>query len=104
MRYLGSLVLAFLLLILTLWIGSQIAIMVSQGSSESADYLRGRKVERCGYQIDSRFGLAGYDLDEWKGSRCEELSELDRCVLECLADAGTVEIAATCFPQCVQRQ
>jgi len=103
MRYLASLVISLGLLVFVLWIGSQIAIMVSQGSSESADFLRGRKLDLCGYQVDARFGLAGYDLDEWKGERCERLSELDRCVLSCLADAGAVEIAEDCFPRCVGR-
>jgi hypothetical protein len=102
MRYFASLVLALVLLIGAFWIGSQIAIMVSQGSSESADFLRGRTIERCGYTIDARFGLAGYELDEWKGDRCEDLSELDRCVLTCLSEAGAVEIAADCFPDCVK--
>ena len=102
MRYLASLVLALALLLVAFWIASQIAIMVSQGSSESADFLRGRSVDRCGYSIDTRFGLAGYDLDEWTGDRCEELSDLDRCVLSCLSEAEAVEIAADCFPDCVR--
>jgi len=103
MRYLGSLVLALSLLGFAFWIASQIAIMVAQGSSESADYLRGRELDLCGYKVDARHGLAGYDLDEWKGERCEALSELDECVLECLSRAGAVEIAAGCYPSCVQR-
>ena len=103
MRYLAALVLALGLLVLAFWIASQIAIMVSQGSSESADFLRGRNVDRCGYSIDTRFGLAGYDLDKWTGDRCDDLSELDRCVLGCLAEAGAVEIAADCYQECLAR-
>lgn len=103
MRYLASLILALVLLLVAFWISSQIAIMVSQGSSESADFLRGREVERCGYSIDTRFALAGYDLDEWRGDRCDELSDLDRCVLACLAAAEAVEIAEDCFSDCVSR-
>lgn len=103
MRYLASLVLALGLLALAFWIAAQIAIMVEQGSSESADYLRGRELDLCGYKVDARHGLAGYDLEEWKGDRCDSLSELDECVLECLSKAGAVEIAAGCFPSCVKR-
>lgn len=102
MRYLTSLVVSLGLLVFVFWVGSQIAIMVSQGSNESADFLRGAKVDLCGYQVDARFGLAGYDLEEWGGQRCDELSVLDRCVLECLAEAGAIEIAQGCFSRCVQ--
>ena len=103
MRYLGSLVVAGALLFGAFWFASQIAIMVSQGSRESADYLRGRKLDLCGYQVDTRHSLAGYDLGEWKGSRCEELSTLDRCVLSCLSEAGAVSIAVDCYPACVKQ-
>ena len=102
MRYLTALVVSFGLLIFVFWVGSQIAIMVSQGSNESADFLRGSEVDLCGYQVDARFGLAGYDLDEWSGRRCDDLSVLDRCVLGCLAEAGTIEIAQGCFSRCVE--
>lgn len=103
MRYLTSLVVSVALLFLALWIASRIAIMVSQGSSESADYLRGRKLDLCGYQVEARFSLAGYDLSEWKGERCESLSELDHCILSCLSKAGAVEVAAGCYTECVKR-
>ena len=103
MRYVASLAIALGLLFLVLWGGSQIAIMVSQGSSESADFLRGRELDLCGYSVDARFNLAGYDLGNWKGDRCEELSQLDRCVLSCLANAGAIEIARGCYPGCVKR-
>jgi len=103
MRYFGSLIIAVGLLLLAFWIASQIAISVSQGSPESSDFLRGRKLDLCGYEVDARFTLAGYDLDEWRGDRCENLSELDECVLACLADAGAIEIATDCYPGCVKR-
>ena len=103
MRYLGALVLALVIVFGLFWVGARIAIMVSQGSSESADFLRGRKVDLCGYQVDTRHSLAGYELDDWKGDRCEALSRLDRCVLACLAEAEAVEIAATCYPDCVEK-
>ncbi len=98
MRYLGSLVVAVVLLFGAFWVASQIAIMVGQGSNESTDYLRGQKLDLCGYQVDARLSLAGYDLGEWKGSRCAELSILDRCVLSCLSEAGAVAIAVDCYP------
>ncbi len=101
MRYLASLVISLGLLVFVLWVGAQINIMVSQGSKESSDFLRGQMLERCGYQVDARFNLAGYDLDEWRGERCEDLSQLDHCVLSCLADAGAIEIAEGCFMRCV---
>jgi hypothetical protein len=103
MRYLGSLVASVLLLFAVFWIGSQIAIMVSQGSNDGTDYLRGRKLDLCGYQVDSRHSLAGYALDDWKGERCEELSKLDRCVLSCLEAADAVEIGEDCYSDCVRR-
>jgi len=103
MRYLASLFLSLGLLALAFWIASQISISVSQGSSESADYLRGRELDLCGYKVDARHSLAGYDLSEWKGERCDALSDLDECVLECLSNAGAVEIAEGCFPGCVRR-
>jgi hypothetical protein len=103
MRYLGPLVVAVALLFGAFWAASQIAIMVSQGSSESTDYLRGRKLDLCGYQVDARHSLAGYDLGQWKGSRCEQLSILDACVLSCLSEAGAVSIAVDCYPSCVEQ-
>ena len=103
MRYLGSLVVALGLLFGAFWVASQIAIMVSQGSRENEDYLRGRMLDLCGYQVDARYALAGYDLAEWKGSRCDELSILDHCVLSCLSRAGAVSIAADCYPECVKQ-
>lgn len=103
MRYLAAFGLALIMVFAVLWGGSQIAIMVSQGSAESADFLRGRELDLCGYSVDARFNLAGYDLDEWQGDRCEELSGLDRCVLSCLANAGAIEIARECYPVCLRQ-
>lgn len=102
MRYLVSMTLSVILLFAAFWAASRLAISVNQGSSETSDFLAGRMLDLCGYQVDARFGLAGYDLDEWKGSRCDTLSELDECLLECLASAGAVEIAADCYDICWQ--
>jgi hypothetical protein len=103
MRYLLALCVAAVCLALAFWIGSQIALSVSQGSDAHEDFLRGDTVILCGYEVDSRYGLAGYDLDEWKGERCESLSSLDHCVLGCLSTAGTIEIARDCYPRCLGR-
>lgn len=100
MRYFVSLIVAVTVLFLAFWAAGRLAISVSQGSSESADYLAGRDLDLCGHSVDARFGLAGYDLEEWKGSRCDELSALDECLLSCLERSGTVEIARGCYDQC----
>lgn len=103
MRYLGAMGIALVLLFGALWVGSRIAFWVSQGSSESAEFLRGQELDLCGYRVDVRHELAGYDLEQWSGDRCEALSELDVCLLECLAGAEAVEIAAGCYDECVKR-
>jgi hypothetical protein len=103
MRYLVALAAALVLLMGALWVGTQISISVSQGTDVEEDFLRGGTETLCGYEVDSRFSLAGYDLDEWKGGRCEELSSLDHCVLGCLSTAGTIEIARECYPKCLGR-
>ena len=97
-----SLIVAAVVLFLAFWAAGRLAISVNQGSSESADFLAGQKIDRCGYSIDARFGLAGYDLDEWKGSRCDSLSALDECLLTCLSAAGALEIAQDCYDACWQ--
>ena len=103
MRYLAALAVALVLLAAVLWIGSQIAISVSQGTDVDEDFLRGETENLCGYEVDSRYSLAGYDLDEWQGERCEQLSSLDHCVLGCLSTAGTIEAARECYPKCLGR-
>ena len=101
MRYLTALLIAFALLFLAFWGGSQIAIMVEQPQRRYNDFTVGRKMDLCGYAVDMRHEAAGYALEDWKGSRCESLSDLEHCVLSCLAGAGTVEIGAACFSDCV---
>ena len=101
MRYLGSMVLAGLVLFLAFWAAGRLAVSVSQGSSEQTDFLAGRKLDLCGYSVDARFGLAGYDLGEWRGRRCDRLSELDECLLRCLSRAGAIEVAEDCYDLCV---
>lgn len=101
MRYLIASSLAIVLVFTLLWVGSWIATTVSQPHRQYNDFTVGRRMELCGYKVDMRHSAGGYDLDEWKGKRCETLSELDRCVLACLSGAGTVEIGAACFSDCV---
>ena len=101
MRYIIALTIAASLLFLAFWAGSRISILVTQPDREHNDFTVGRKMDLCGYQVDMRHEMAGYDLRQWRGSRCDSLSELDHCVLQCLSEAGTVEIAVACYPECV---
>ncbi|MBW2425031.1 MAG: hypothetical protein JRG86_12315 [Deltaproteobacteria bacterium] len=103
MRYLLALGIAIVALVVILWIGSQIAISVSQGTGIEEEFLRGDTENLCGYEVDSRHSLAGYDFDQWKEGRCEDLSSLDHCVLGCLSTAGTIEAARECYPRCLGR-
>ena len=103
MRHLVALGVAAVLLFLALWLGAWINRLVTQPHREQNDFTVGRKQDLCGFQVDVRHEASGYDFDEWQGSRCERLSELDRCLLSCLADAGTVAIGARCFDDCVAR-
>ena len=101
MRYLAALCVAAGLLFLVFWLGSRIAVIVSQPDRQYNDFTVGRKMDLCGHAVDMRHAAAGYDLDEWKGERCRSLSRLDHCVLECLSAAGTVKIATACYSDCV---
>ena len=104
MRYLLALALAALLLVASLWVGGRITTSVSQGTRTDEEFLRGASVNLCGYEVDSRYSLAGYDLDQYRGSRCESLSELDHCILGCLSTAGTIESAGGCYDGCVMER
>jgi len=101
MRYLVALAVAATLLAVSLWIASRIATSVAQGSRADEPFLRGASVNLCGYEVDSRYSLAGYDLEGYRGSRCESLSELDHCILGCLSMSGTIERARSCYDECV---
>jgi hypothetical protein len=103
LRYLASLVLACALTAFLLWAGAKIASIVSSPESGNNDFTVGQRMYLCGYQVDSRYAVAGYDLEEWKGDRCRNLSTLDRCILGCLEKAGTVETASACYANCVER-
>jgi hypothetical protein len=101
MRYFLALLTAALLVFAALWTGSWVANTVRTPHRDYNDYTVGRKMDLCGYEVDMRHAGGGYDLDRWKGAHCNFLSELDHCVLKCLANAGTVEIGAACFSDCV---
>ena len=100
-RYLIALCLAISLVFSVLWVGSWIARIVSQPHRQHNDFTVGRAMDLCGYKVDMRHAGGGYDLERWKGKRCESLSELDHCLLACLSRAGTIEIGAACFSGCV---
>jgi hypothetical protein len=100
-RFLIALVLAVSLVFLMLWIGSWIATTVSQPHRQYNDFTVGRKMDLCGYQVDMRHVGGGYDLQKWEGERCDSLSELDGCLLDCLSKAGTIEIGAACYSDCL---
>lgn len=101
MRYLAALALACGLTALLLWVGARIAIVVSGPERVANDYTVGQRFDLCGHSVDSRYAMAGYDLETWTDERCRNLSDLDECVLACLEQAGTIEIARDCYPQCV---
>ena len=104
MRYLSALLLACGLTFLLLWGGARIAILVSGPERVANDYTVGQKFDLCGYAVDSRFAMAGYELEDWQDERCKSMSALDHCVLGCLERAGTVEIAAGCYEECVRKR
>jgi hypothetical protein len=101
MRYLAAMLLAVGIVFAMLWIGSWIATTVSPPHWKHNDFTVGQRIDLCGYKVDLRHVGGGYDLGRWKGARCESLSELDVCILECLSVAGTIEIGAACFSDCI---
>lgn len=102
MRYLAALAIACVLTAFLFWAGAKIAILVSGPERVANDYTVGQRFDLCGYEVDSRYAIAGYDLEAWQDERCQRLSDFDRCVLGCLEQAGTIEIAAACHPGCVK--
>ena len=86
---------------LVFWVGARLANVVSGSDVELNDFTIGRKMMLCNRIVDARHELSDYDFDIWQGSRCDNLSRLDECLLDCLADAGTVAIGEACFENCV---
>lgn len=95
---LGALVMAFIVF----WVGAKLAGSVASPHTEHNDFTVGRKMMLCGRVVDTRHEVSDYDFDEWQGDRCENLSRLDECLLDCLSRAGTLEIGKACFPDCVK--
>ncbi len=104
MRHLAALLFACVLTFLLFWAGARIAQIVSGPERIANDYTVGQTFDLCGYRVDSRYAMAGYELEDWQGDRCRRMSELDHCVLGCLERAGTVEIAAGCYEECVRKR
>jgi len=100
MRYLAALMIAVSFIFMVFWVGAKVAVMVDPPHRVYNDYTVGRKMDLCGYQVDVRHVGGGYDLGRWRGRRCESLSHLDECMLQCLSVAGTVEIGAACYADC----
>ncbi len=103
MRLILAFCAALILVFIVFWIGSRVALMVDQPHREHNDFTVGEKMMLCGYVVDTRHKVSGYDFDDWQGPRCESLSKLDECLLECLSRAGTLEIGAACFSNCVEK-
>lgn len=101
MRYLAALLISLSIVFVMFWVGSWISTTVSPPDWKYNDFTIGQRIDLCGYPVDIRHVGGGYDLGRWKGARCESLSELDECVLECLSGAGTIKIGAACFSDCV---
>ncbi|MFP6656072.1 MAG: hypothetical protein VCB25_10630 [Myxococcota bacterium] len=99
-RYLPALLVAVSLIFLLFWIAAKITVMVNPPHRDFNDYTVGRKLDLCGHDVDIRHVGGGYDLGLWRDRRCESLSRLDQCVLECLAEAGTIPIGAACYSDC----
>lgn len=101
LRYAVAAALALGVVFVLFWIGSWLAGVIEQPNRLQTEFTVGVTRDLCGYEIDVRHEIGGYDLDQWQGERCDDLSELDHCILSCLADAGTIEIGAACYRDCL---
>ena len=102
MRYVAALLIAVIFIFFVFWVGAKIAILVDAPHRDYNEYTVGRRMDLCGYQVDIRHMGGGYDLGRWRDHDCDALSELDRCILQCLSEAGTVGIGAACYSDCIQ--
>ena len=100
-RFFPAFFLALLATFAVFWIGARLANVVSGPHTELNDFTVGRKMMLCGRVIDARHEMSDYDFDAWQGDRCENLSALDECLLDCLSEAGTLAIGEACFERCV---
>ena len=103
MRFLGAMLVAVAVVFLVFWVGARLANVVSGPHVEQNDFTVGRKMMLCGRVVDMRHELSDYDFDQWQGDRCDSLSRLDECLLDCLSSAGTLEIGEACYSDCVMR-
>ena len=101
MRLIAAFCFASLLAFTAFWVASRVAMTVEQPHREHNDFTVGEKMSLCGRIVDTRHMVSGYDFDEWQGQRCESLSKLDECLLDCLSQAGTIDIGAACYSGCV---
>lgn len=102
MRFLAALLGAVVVTVVLTWVGARIARVASGPENGVNDFTVGQRFVLCGHAIESRMELAGYDLDQWTGERCRNLSALDHCLLSCLERAVTIEIAEGCYERCVK--
>jgi hypothetical protein len=102
-RFLGAFAAAIVVAFFVFWIGAWLAGTISTPHTEHNDFTVGQKMMLCGRVVDTRHQISGYDYDLWQGGRCNDLSELDECLLDCLSRAGTIPMGEACYADCVQR-
>ncbi len=100
-RFATALLFAFVATFLVFWVGARLANLVSGPHTELNEFTRGRKMMLCDRVVDARHEISDYDFDAWQGRRCDNLSELDECLLDCLSQAGTVSMGEACYEDCV---
>ncbi|MEM9174941.1 MAG: hypothetical protein AAGC67_06880 [Myxococcota bacterium] len=100
-RFLPAFLIAIVVAFLVFWVGARLANIVSGPHTELNEFTRGRKMMLCGRVVDQRHELSDYDFDAYQGSRCDNLSALDECLLDCLSVAGTVAMGEACYADCV---
>ena len=103
LRFLGAFALAIVVAFLVFWVGAWLAGTISTPHTEHNDFTVGQKMMLCGRVVDTRHQISGYDFDLWQGERCDDLSKLDECLLDCLSRAGTIPMGAACYSDCVNR-
>ena len=74
---------------------SEAGNVVSGPHTELNEFTVGQKMMRSRGRHAPR--ASDYDFDVWQGSRCNNLSALDECILDCLSRAGTVSIGEACY-------
>ena len=103
LRFLAAFCVAVVVAFFVFWVGAWLAGTISTPDTEPNPFTRGELMMLCGRVVDRRHEISGYDYGLWQGDRCESLSRLDECLLDCLADAGTIPIGAACYSRCVEK-